>query len=158
MSPRKGKAIWRCGSLNVPDTSCIEIHPMAQHLAHIALLVDDYDRAISWYTNKLGFELIEDSPLDGTKRWVLIAPRGGHGCRILLARATGERQVDAIGAQSGGRVFLFLHTDDLQRDHAEMTAQGVEFVRGPVVERWGAVAVFRDLYGNLWDLVQPSRS
>ncbi len=128
---------------------------MPQHLAHIALLVDDYDRAIRWYTGKLGFELVEDTRLSGEKRWVLLAPRGSTGCNILLARAASAEQAKAIGDQSGGRVFLFLHTDDFQRDHAHMRAQGVEFVREPVTERWGTVAVFKDLYGNLWDLIGP---
>ena len=127
---------------------------MPQRLAHIALLVDDYDRAIAWYTDKLGFELIEDTPLSDTKRWVLLAPRGSMECQILLARATTPEQVAAIGHQSGGRVFLFLHTDDLERDHLAMREKGVEFVRAPARETWGTVAVLRDLYGNLWDLVE----
>lgn len=128
---------------------------MAQRLAHIALLVDDYDRAIAWYTEKLGFELIEDTTLGEGKRWVLLAPRGSQECRILLARAATPEQVAAIGHQSGGRVFLFLHTDDFRRDHAAMKAKGVEFVREPEMQSWGTVAVFRDAYGNLWDLIQP---
>lgn len=128
---------------------------MPQHLAHIALLVDEYDRAISWFRERVGFELIEDTPLSATKRWVLIAPPGSRECRILLARAASPEQVAAIGDQSGGRVFLFLHTDDLARDHAAMQAKGVEFVRPPEVQPWGTVAVFSDLYGNLWDLIQP---
>ena len=128
---------------------------MPQHLAHVALLVDDYDRAIRWYTGMLGFELVEDTRLSEEKRWVLLAPRGSTGCNILLARAANAEQAKAIGDQSGGRVFLFLHTDDFQRDHAHMRAQGVEFVREPVIERWGTVAVFKDLYGNLWDLIGP---
>ena len=128
---------------------------MPQHLAHVALLVDDYDRAIRWYTGMLGFELVEDTRLSEEKRWVLLAPRGSTGCNILLARAANAEQATAIGDQSGGRVFLFLHTDDFQRDHAHMRARGVEFVREPVTERWGTVAVFKDLYGNLWDLIGP---
>jgi catechol 2,3-dioxygenase-like lactoylglutathione lyase family enzyme len=128
---------------------------MSQHLAHIALLVDDYDRAIAWFTSKLGFELVEDTRLSEEKRWVLLTPRGSTGCSLLLARAANPEQVKAIGNQSGGRVFLFLRTDDFHRDHAAMVDKGVEFVRGPVIESWGTVAVFRDLYGNLWDLIGP---
>lgn len=128
---------------------------MPQHLAHIALLVDDYDRAIAWFTEKLGFELIEDTPLSEVKRWVRMAPPGSSGCTILLARAASSEQSAVIGRQGGGRVFLFLHTDDLARDHARMAAKGVEFVRAPEVQPWGKVAVFRDLHGNLWDLIEP---
>lgn len=131
---------------------------MPQHLAHIALLVDDYDRAITWFTRKLGFKLIEDTMLSPEKRWVLIAPDGSGPCRILLARAVGPQQVAAIGNQSGGRVFLFLHTDDCQRDVARMKAEGVEFARELEQQPWGTVAVFKDLYGNLWDLIQPEAS
>jgi catechol 2,3-dioxygenase-like lactoylglutathione lyase family enzyme len=128
---------------------------MPQQLMHVALLVDDYDRAIAWFTDKVGFELVEDTRLSEEKRWVLLAPRGSTGCRILLARAADPEQAKAIGNQSGGRVFLFLHTGDFHRDHAAMRANGVEFVREPTTERWGTVAVFKDLYGNLWDLIGP---
>lgn len=127
---------------------------MPHHLAHIALLVDDYDRAIAWYTDKLGFRLVEDTRLSEEKRWVLLAPRGSSGCHILLARAASAEQVKAIGNQSGGRVFLFLHTDDFATDHAAFLKNGVDFVRQPEQQPWGMVAVFRDLYGNLWDLVE----
>jgi uncharacterized glyoxalase superfamily protein PhnB len=129
---------------------------MPQHIAQLALLVDEYDRAIAWYTTVLQFELIEDSPLSETKRWVVIAPKGSSGSRILLARASSAEQVAAIGDQCGGRVFLFLHTDDLLRDHAHMLKAGVAFIRAPEHQPWGLVAVFRDLYGNLWDLIQPN--
>jgi uncharacterized glyoxalase superfamily protein PhnB len=129
---------------------------MPQHIAQLALLVDEYDRAIAWYTSALQFELIEDSPLSDTKRWVVIAPRGSSCSRILLARASSVEQVAAIGDQCGGRVFLFLHTDDLLRDHANMVKVGVAFIRAPEQQPWGLVAVFRDLYGNLWDLIQPN--
>lgn len=129
---------------------------MPQHIAQLALLVDEYDRAIAWYTTVLQFELIEDSPLSETKRWVVIAPKGSSGSRILLARASSAEQVAAIGDQCGGRVFLFLHTDDLMRDHAHMVMAGVAFIRAPEQQPWGLVAVFRDLYGNLWDLIQPN--
>lgn len=127
---------------------------MAQYIAQIALVVDDYDRAIAWYTQKLGFTLVEDTVLSDTKRWVLLAPQGSSGCRLLLARAATPAQARVIGDQTGGRVFLFLHTDDLARDHTAMKAQGVEFVREPEEQPWGKVAVFRDLYGNLWDLIE----
>ena len=128
---------------------------MPQHIAQLALLVDEYDRAIAWYTTSMNFEVIEDSPLSDTKRWVVIAPKGSNASRILLARATTPQQVAAIGDQCGGRVLVFLHTDDLLRDHAHMVQAGVEFIRGPEQQPWGQVAVFRDLYGNLWDLIQP---
>ncbi len=131
---------------------------MPQHIAQLSLLVDDHDRAIAWYTTALNFELIEDVHLSNTKRWVVIAPKGSNGTRILLAKATTPEQVAAIGDQCGGRVFLFLHTDDLARDHAHMTKAGVEFIRGPEQQPWGLVAVFRDLHGNLWDLIQPKAS
>ncbi len=127
---------------------------MAQQLAHIALLVDDYDHAIAWYTQKLGFELVEVTVLSPEKRWVLIAPRGSSGCRLLLARAASPEQIAAIGNQSGGRVFLFLHTDDCLRDYTMMKEAGVDFVREPEQQPWGTVTVFKDLYGNLWDLIQ----
>lgn len=127
---------------------------MAQELAYIALLVDDYDRAIAWYTGKLGFELMEDTVLGSEKRWVRVAPQGSMGCQLLLARAASPQQVAAIGDQSGGRVFLFLQTEDLHRDHQRMCDAGVEFVRQPEQQPWGTVAVFKDLYGNLWDLIQ----
>lgn len=126
---------------------------MAQHIAQFALVVDDYDRAIAWYTSKLGFALVEDTVLSPTKRWVLLAPKGSTGCRVLLARAASPEQEKAIGNQSGGRVFLFLHTNEFARDYATLQEKGVEFVREAEQQPWGRVAVFRDLYGNLWDLV-----
>lgn len=127
---------------------------MRQQLAHVALLVDEYDRAIAYYTRVLGFELVEDTPLSDTKRWVVVRPPGST-CSLLLARAANEVQQQRIGDQSGGRVFLFLHTDDLARDVGVYRGNGVAFVREPVREAWGMVAVFRDRYGNLWDLIQP---
>lgn len=129
---------------------------MKRHIAHIALVVADYDEAIAFYTKKLGFILIEDTVLSETKRWVLIAPAENSQCTILLAKAANDEQKQAIGNQSGKRVFLFLYTDDFWRDHKEMTAKGVNFVRPPVKEEYGTVAVFEDLYGNLWDLIQSS--
>lgn len=128
---------------------------MSQSLALLSLLVRDYDEAIAWYTRKLGFELIEDTPRGPGKRWVRMAPPGGTGAELLLARAVNEAQASRIGDQAGGRVFLFLHTDDFARDHAAMLAKGVHFREAPRVEDYGRVAVFEDLYGNAWDLLQP---
>ena len=128
---------------------------MKQHIAALSLVVDDYDRAIEWYTSKLGFELLEDID-QGRKRWVVVKPCGGDGTALVLARASDQDQVAAIGNQTGGRVFLFLYTDDFQRDHQRMQAAGVEFLESPRTEAYGTVAVFRDLYGNTWDLLEPS--
>lgn len=124
------------------------------HIAHIALVVRDYDEAIAWYTQRAGFDLIEDTDLGGGKRWVLVAPPGARETRLLLAKAASPEQVSRIGNQTGGRVFLFLTTGDFARDHEAMTARGVNFVREPKSEPYGIVAVFEDLYGNLWDLIQ----
>jgi catechol 2,3-dioxygenase-like lactoylglutathione lyase family enzyme len=125
-------------------------------IATIALVVAGYDEAIAWYTDKLGFELSEDADLGGGKRWVTVAPTRG-GTRLLLAEAANAEQRAAVGNQTGGRVFLFLETDDFARDHAAMTARGVEFKEAPRHEAYGTVAVFADLYGNLWDLIEPKR-
>lgn len=130
---------------------------MKQEIVQIALVVDDYDEAIQFYTQKLHFSLIEDTVLSETKRWVLVAPPGSAGCRLLLAKAATEEQKSRVGNQTGGRVFLFLHTDDILRDYENMSDQGIEFVRKPTVEPYGTVAVFKDLYGNLWDLIQPKK-
>ena len=127
---------------------------MKQHLVHIALVVKDYDEAIQFYTQKLHFTLVEDTMLSDTKRWVLVSPKGSNECCLLLARAVGEEQVSRIGNQTGGRVFLFLHTDDFWRDYNDMRKEGIEFVREPKVESYGTVTVFKDLYGNLWDLIE----
>jgi catechol 2,3-dioxygenase-like lactoylglutathione lyase family enzyme len=129
---------------------------MKQHLAHIALLVNDYDEAIQFYTQQLHFTLKEDTPLSETKRWVVVTPPGSGQTSLLLARAADVHQAGFVGNQSGGRVFLFLHTDDFWRDYREMVVKNIEFVRPPSVESYGTVAVFRDLYGNLWDLIQPA--
>jgi catechol 2,3-dioxygenase-like lactoylglutathione lyase family enzyme len=130
---------------------------MNQRLAHVALLVREYDEAIHFYTNVLGFDLVEDTPLTPEKRWVLVRPKGAaEGCMLLLAKAATEEQKKFIGNQSGGRVFLFLYTDDFDRDYELYLARGVVFVRPPKVERYGTVAVFKDLYGNQWDLLQPA--
>lgn len=128
---------------------------MKQSLAHIALLVHDYDEAIDYYTSILHFKLIQDIPMEEGKRWVLIGPSEGSGSQILLARAVNVVQTQAVGHQSGGRVFLFLYTDDFYRDYDSMISKGVEFVRAPSSEAYGMVAVFKDLYGNLWDLIEP---
>jgi catechol 2,3-dioxygenase-like lactoylglutathione lyase family enzyme len=124
-------------------------------LAHVALLVRDYDAAIAWFTRALGFALVEDCPSGPGKRWVLVAPPGG-GASLLLARAMGETQLAAVGRQGGGRVWLFLHTDDFARDHAVFVARGVRFVEAPRQEAYGTVAVFEDLHGNRWDLIEPA--
>jgi catechol 2,3-dioxygenase-like lactoylglutathione lyase family enzyme len=129
---------------------------MKQYIAHITLLVSDYDDAIRFYTEKLEFDLIEDTPLSETKRWVLVAPKGSKECCLLLAKADGEAQKNNIGNQTGGRVALFLYTDDFWRDHANMLAKNIKFIREPKAESYGTVAVFADLYGNLWDLIQPN--
>ena len=132
---------------------------MPQFLAAIALLVRDYDEAIAFYVAKLGFTLIEDTFIEAqNKRWVVIAPPGSTGCRLLLARAANPEQESRIGNQTGCRVFLFLHTDDFWRDYHAYQAQGIRFLREPKQEPYGTVAVFADLYGNLWDLIEPTSS
>ena len=127
---------------------------MTQQIGAVALLVRDYDEAIDYYTGALGFDLIEDTPLGEGKRWVLVAPAGGRGPALLLARAADERQRARVGDQTGGRVFLFLHTDDFRRDYEAMMRRGVRFVVEPRHEAYGTVAVFEDLYGNHWDLLE----
>jgi catechol 2,3-dioxygenase-like lactoylglutathione lyase family enzyme len=129
---------------------------MNQFIAQLALVVKDYDEAIKFYTQKLGFRLVEDSVLTDTKRWVVVSPPGNGGCSLLLARAADSKQLQAVGNQTGGRVFLFLYTDDFDRDYQAMVEMGIHFVRRPVKEVYGKVAVFEDLYGNLWDLIEPS--
>lgn len=129
---------------------------MMQRLSQTSLLVAEYDEAIEYFVNMLGFDLREDTALGDGKRWVVVAPQGGSG-GLLLARAIGDRQKNAIGHQSGGRVFLFLETDDFARDHLTYTQRGVRFVEEPRHEPYGIVAVFEDLYGNRWDLIQPER-
>ena len=129
---------------------------MNQRIAHMALVVENYDDAIKFYTEKLNFTLVEDTKLSETKRWVLISPKGSGECQLLLAQAANDEQKSRIGNQTGGRVFLFLFTDDFWRDYNEYRAKGIEFVRDPVKESYGTVAVFKDLYGNLWDLIKPT--
>lgn len=131
---------------------------MKQNIVHIALVVDDYDKAIKYYTGTLKFELIEDTVLSEGKRWVIVAPKGSTGCSLLLAKAVNEEQRSRIGNQTGGRVFLFLHTDNFQRDFQNLLDCNVKIVRDPVEEAWGMVAVFEDKYGNLWDLIAPNSS
>lgn len=130
---------------------------MKQKIAHIALVVDNYDEAIKFYTEKLHFTLLEDTKLSETKRWVMIAPPGSDGCALLLAQASNEEQKSRVGNQTGGRVFLFLYTDDFKRDYQNLLDQNVKIVREPVTEKHGTVLVFADLYGNLWDLIEPSK-
>ena len=131
---------------------------MKQSLGLTALVVRDYDEAIDFYVHTLGFKLVEDTYIPGQdKRWVVVAPTGSNESGLLLARATTEEQTARIGNQTGGRVFLFLHTDDFWRDYEAYTARGVVFIREPHEEQHGTVAVFRDLYGNLWDLIERKR-
>lgn len=127
---------------------------MDQNIANISILIKDYDEAIEFYTRKLNFDLIEDSRLSQSKRWVLVKPKGKGKCSLLLAKAADEEQKKFIGNQSGGRVFLFLHTDDFDRDYANLMDKNIEIVREPSDEIYGKVAVFMDLYGNKWDLVE----
>jgi catechol 2,3-dioxygenase-like lactoylglutathione lyase family enzyme len=127
---------------------------VSQHLSALTLLVRDYDEAIAWFTLQLGFRLIEDTSLGEGKRWVVMRPPGGVETGLLLARAANAEQAASIGKQAGGRVFLFLETDDFARDHQAMLARGVVFREAPRHEPYGTVAVFEDLYGNLWDLIE----
>lgn len=131
---------------------------MKQEIAQIAIVVKDYDEAITFYTQKLNFELLEDTPLSEVKRWVRVRPKGSEGCGLLLAKAKNEQELQSVGNQTGGRVFLFLHTDDIERDYANLIAHSVKIVRPLINEDFGKVCVFEDLYGNLWDLIEPSDS
>jgi len=132
---------------------------MKQSIIHVALVVRDYDEALRFFCDKLNFTLVEDTyQPEQNKRWVLVSPAGASGTNLLLARASTPEQAACIGKQTGGRVFLFLHTDNFWRDYEAMLAQGVKFVRDPKTESYGTVAVFEDLYGNLWDLIGPSTS
>ncbi|WP_394748611.1 VOC family protein [Spongiimicrobium salis] len=128
---------------------------MKQRIALLSLVVDEYDKAIAYYTTKLGFILHEDTALGDGKRWVVIRPKGSEGSGILLAKANDARQKAAIGNQTGGRVFLFLYTDDFWGDYTQMQKEGVEFLESPREEVYGRVVVFKDLYGNTWDLLEP---
>ena len=136
----------------------MQITKVKQSIVHIALVVEDYDEAIAFYTQKLNFNLVEDTyQPEQDKRWVVVSPPGSDGVSLLLARASNSEQKRFIGNQSGGRVFLFLNTDDFWRDYEAMLAKGINFVREPKVQDYGTVAVFEDLYGNLWDLLQLSQ-
>ncbi len=129
-----------------------------QRIMQIALVVDDYDKAIQFYTEKLNFKLIEDTTLSETKRWVLIAPPGSNECCLLLAKAANEEQKSRIGNQTGGRVFLFLQTDNFHEDFENLKKHDITIIRQPCQEEYGTVAVFADLYGNLWDLIEPLKN
>jgi len=130
---------------------------MRQSLGLVSLVVRDYNEALEFFVGKLGFQLVEDTYVpEQSKRWVVVSPPGATESRLLLARASSAEQVSRIGAQTGGRVFLFLHTDDFWRDYERYKASGIEFVRPPRQESYGTVAVFTDLYGNMWDLLQPN--
>lgn len=131
---------------------------MKQQIAHVALVVRDYDEAIDFYTQKLEFTVLEDTKISEKKRWVMVAPPGAKGCSLLLAKASGEEQSKHIGNQTGGRVFLFLFTDDFWRDYNRMIDRNINFVRPPTDYDYGRVAVFEDLYGNLWDLIEPNEN
>ena len=130
---------------------------MTQSIATLTLVVRDYDEAIAFYCDALGFGLVADTDMGGGKRWVLVAPAGGTGAKILLAKADGDRQRAAVGNQTGGRVGVFLETDDFSRDFAAFSARGVKFLEAPRHEAYGSVAVFEDIYGNKWDLIEPRR-
>lgn len=131
---------------------------MQQHLAGISLVVNDYDEAIDFYTRKLSFTLLEDTRISETKRWVVVAPPGSTGCTLLLAKAANDAQKATVGNQTGGRVFLFLHTDDFDRDYKQMQEAGIEIIESPRQEAYGKVVVFADLYGNRWDLIEPQKT
>jgi catechol 2,3-dioxygenase-like lactoylglutathione lyase family enzyme len=130
---------------------------MTKHLALIALVIPDYDEAIAYYTKVLGFTLVEDEPREANKRWVVVAPSGDRGAKVLLARAANSEQLSRVGNQTGGRVFLFLHTDDFDGDYRRYLDAGVEFTETPRTESYGRVVVFRDRYGNKWDLIERVR-
>lgn len=131
---------------------------MYQRIAHIALVVEDYDEAIDYYTNKLDFQLVEDTKLNEGKRWVMVAPPGAKECCLVLAKAENELQSKSVGNQTGGRVFLFLFTHDFWRDYEKLNARNIQFIRAPQEFGYGTVAVFKDLYGNMWDLIQPNKN
>lgn len=129
---------------------------MIRSLAHVALLIDDYDKAIEYYRHTLNFTLQEDTVISDTKRWVLVSPGANGGCSILLAKATDEEQKSRIGNQTGGRVFLFLYSDNLQRDYQTLLDNKVRIINPPRTEPYGSVFVFKDIYGNLWDMIEPN--
>ena len=131
---------------------------MYQRIAHIALMVDNYDEAIEFYTKKLDFQLLQDTKLNDEKRWVMVSPKGAKECCLLLTKAANERQTTFVGNQTGGRVFLFLFTDDFWRDYKKLKSREIKFVRPPQDFEYGTVAVFEDLYGNMWDLIEPNEN
>ena len=131
---------------------------MYQRIAHIAIVVEDYDDAIEFYTKKLDFILLEDTRIDENKRWVMVAPPGAKECSLLLAKAANEKQKESIGNQTGGRVGFFLFTDDFWRDYNKMTDRKINFIRPPTEFEYGTVAVFEDLYGNKWDMIEPNEN
>ena len=131
---------------------------MHQRIAHVALVVKDYDEAIDFYINKLDFILLEDTKLSEVKRWVMVAPNGAKECSLLLAKASNEEQEKSIGNQAGGRVSFFLHTDDFWRDYEKLKTRGINIIRSAIEMDYGTVAVFEDLYGNKWDLIQPNEN
>ena len=131
---------------------------MYQRIARIAIVVEDYDDAIEFYTKKLDFILLEDTRIDENKRWVMVAPPGAKECGLLLAKAANEKQKESIGNQTGGRVGFFLFTDDFWRDYNKMTNRKINFIRPPTEFEYGTVAVFEDLYGNKWDLIEPNEN
>jgi catechol 2,3-dioxygenase-like lactoylglutathione lyase family enzyme len=128
---------------------------MNRSIAQISLVVRGYDEALRYYIDVLNFTLVEDTVMSESKRWVVVSPSDPPGCKLLLAKAANEEQASRVGNQTGGRVFLFLHTDDFMRDYNDLVSKGVEFIHGPVKEPYGMVGVFKDLYGNLWDLIEP---
>jgi len=129
---------------------------MIRHIAHVALLVDDYDKAIEYYQHTLNFTLLEDKAISETRRWVLMAPKGAKECSLLLAKATDDEQKSRIGNQTGGRVFLFLYSDNLERDYQTLLDNKVRIIEPPRKETYGSVFVFKDRYGNLWDMIEPA--
>jgi len=131
---------------------------LKQELIHIALVVEDYDEAIHFYTQKLNFDLIEDTKQGERKRWVVVRPKGTNGCSLLLARGVNSEQKSRVGNQTGGRVFLFLYTDNFERDHQNLITNNINIIREPSKEDYGTVLVFEDLYGNLWDLIEPIKN
>lgn len=131
---------------------------MHQRIAHIALVVDNYDDAIEFYTKKLDFELLEDTKINDEKRWVLVAPKGAKECSLLLVKAVNDKQSQFIGNQTGGRVFLFLFTDNFLEDYEKLKHRDIKFIRPPQEFEYGIVAVFEDLYGNMWDLIEPNQN
>jgi len=131
---------------------------VTQKIAHVAVVVRDYDEAIKFYTKVMGFDLVEDTPLDDKKRWVVVSPPNSAGTSLLLARAATPEQERCVGRQTGGRVFLFLHTDDFWRDYHAMRSRGIQFENEPRQEAYGTVAIFLDLYGNRWDLVEVTKA